>query len=542
MLKKWSWWQKALAAIFVCALVFAWFSVESVGNHLQYLVPAPAPRQGGGEDESASSSPNAEIREMADQLKDHAEEWTGVMSAWTLGGVREEVSLSCDTGLSVQARLNLYGENAEAVRPLLIRSGRMFSPDELSSGARVMILDEQLALALFRVSEPIDREVDLDGNTWRVIGIARHTRHVGDYKEYAAYIPLMGVIGLPMQLDALQVEAVPIPGTGASTSFRTVMGTWRQGGSLFDLGKERMGARLWLRVLLFVAGMTVVLRWIRYLNLRVRRSIRAGQIRLQRKYAVGQLPRFVGQGLLLALGYLLGAGLIVLLMDLIIKPVYTFPEWIPAVLVEWKDIAAAFWGVWQSAASLRELRSPEILRLRYFTLLIQGCSAGLGCLLAIACGRHRSTEEASREGLAALYRQGAAESVVAAPDGFRLEELGYIRCEDGAYHRVVNIRRLLQQLPESNRDGSFVLETIDPLLPKNNGRWRITCKDGQHTVEDAGHAGWELQMPVDLLMQLLHGDQTFTDFMESHAGYDLKLRSPAMDGLFDAHLRLRKRG
>ena len=538
MLKKWSWWQWALAVCFAAALAFAWFSTEAVGNHLQYLVPAPAPQQSTGDsDEGEGAKPNVAIRESLEQLQDLSAEWSGVMSAWTLSGVRQEVSLTPDSGDAQMARLNLLGPMAEAVRPLLIRSGRMFSPEELKDGARVMILDEQLALSLFRVSEPIDRIVQLDGEDWRVVGVARHTKRVGDFKDAAAYIPLMGVIDLPMVLDALQVEAVPIPGTGASTAFRTVMNSWKAGGSLYDLGKERMGSRLWLRVLVFVAGMALVLRWIRYLNLRLRRTIRAGQKRLQTKYAVGQLPRFTGQGLLLALGYLLGAAALVFLMDMIIKPVYTFPEWIPAVLVEWKDIASAFWSVWQDSAVLRELRSPEILRLRYFTLLIQGCSAGLGTLLAVAYARHRSTEEASREGLTALYRQGAAESIVSAPDGFLLEEMGYIRCEDGAWHRVVNIRRLLEQLPESNRDGSFVLETADPLLPQNNGRWRVTCKDGQHTVEDAGRAGWELHMPVDLLMQLLHGEQTFTEFMESHAGYDLKLRSPAMDGLFDAHLR-----
>lgn len=65
-------------------------------------------------------------------------------------------------------------------------------------------------------------------------------------------------------------------------------------------------------------------------------------------------------------------------MNYIIQPVYTFPEWIPTVLVEWKDIAKAFWNVWQDTAVMQELRTREILRLRWLALLVQGCSAGCG--------------------------------------------------------------------------------------------------------------------------------------------------------------------
>ena len=68
------------------------------------------------------------------------------------------------------------------------------------------------------------------------------------------------------------------------------------------------------------------------------------------------------------------------LFVLLVEPVYTFPEWVPAILVEPKDIQAAFWNVWQKPAAAAEWRTPELLRLRFYRELM-GWSAGAAALL-----------------------------------------------------------------------------------------------------------------------------------------------------------------
>ena len=80
------------------------------------------------------------------------------------------------------------------------------------------------------------------------------------------------------------------------------------------------------------------------------------------------------------------AGLFVVL----IQPVFTFPEWVPAVLVEPQDIAAAFWNVWQDTATVMELRTPEVLRSRFFSRLM-GWACGFGAL-ALGCVSLASAE------------------------------------------------------------------------------------------------------------------------------------------------------
>jgi len=102
---------------------------------------------------------------------------------------------------------------------------------------------------------------------------------------------------------------------------------------------------------------------------------------------------------------------------------------------------------------------------------------------------------------------------------------------------VIHAERLLENLPAGKRDGSFVLEVIDPVIEQNNRRWLIVCEDGRKTVRET-RRDWDLQLPVDLLTRVVYGGQPFADFLESSAGFDMKMHSPAMDGLFDGKLSM----
>ena len=85
----------------------------------------------------------------------------------------------------------------------------------------------------------------------------------------------------------------------------------------------------------------------------------------------------------LMIGYAACVAALAGLFVVLIQPVFTFPEWVPAVLVEPKDIAAAFWNVWQDTATVMELRTPELLRARFYSRLM-GWACGFGAL-ALGC-------------------------------------------------------------------------------------------------------------------------------------------------------------
>ena len=380
---------RGFLALFVCAVVLAWtaVSISAVGQDLQYLIPAPKMEPAAQDDqqdnqqdeqdeqEEEPQKPNQAALTLWENLQTKAEKWSGIIKTYTLSGILEKASLISDTEETKQARLTALNENAFALMPKYLHFGRLFYPEELEKGAAAMLLDEKLALALFKISQPIGRTVTIDGVDFTVVGILRHAKSVGDSEDYGAYIPLAYLWDKEIQLQALQVAARPIPGAGARSTFSTDMENWSAGGTMIDLGKEAMGAMLPVRVLLFFIGAALFFRLLALWNGQFKRFFAEYRQKLTRQYAVKLMPSLILGILALTIGYGVLTALISWLITYLVAPVYTFTEWVPAILVEWKDIQTAFWQVWQSAARLQELRSPELMRIRYFAMLTAWFSA-----------------------------------------------------------------------------------------------------------------------------------------------------------------------
>lgn len=85
--------------------------------------------------------------------------------------------------ISSDTRVELVGKYGFQVRPKLLRYGRLPYEEELKSGRKVAVLDEDLALKLFRVADPLGRKVYINGESYEVIGIARHSMRVGNIRR-----------------------------------------------------------------------------------------------------------------------------------------------------------------------------------------------------------------------------------------------------------------------------------------------------------------------------------------------------------------------
>lgn len=247
-MKKVKWWTWLLLIAATAGLACSLLAVDAVGSHLQYIV-----------------EPSGDAAEAAAELTGLAEEWASTQRAWTLGGFIQEAAMKTENQ-SARGRVTLYGQNGLTLQPQTLLYGRLFTEDELQSGAPLALLDEQLAFALFREIDVIDRTFTLGGLTFRVIGVVDHVRQVGDYGDYGAYVPLL----CGLQPDALIVEADPMPGVGANVSFSGMCNLWRSGGTFIDLHKEAVGATLWARVLAFIIGVILLVKGIFWLNDRVR--------------------------------------------------------------------------------------------------------------------------------------------------------------------------------------------------------------------------------------------------------------------------------
>ena len=193
MKKKWMLWLLLIAAMAV--LTYSLHAVDAVGDHLQYIV-----------------EPNGDVAEAAAELTALAGEWETTQRAWTLNGFIQEAAMNAESQ-SARGRVTMIGASGLDMAEWTLLHGRLFTAEELASGASVALLDEQLALALFREVDITDRTFTLGGLTFQVIGVVRHARQVGDATDYGAYIPLLS----GLEPDALVVEADPLPGVGTGS-------------------------------------------------------------------------------------------------------------------------------------------------------------------------------------------------------------------------------------------------------------------------------------------------------------------------------------
>ena len=363
----------ALLVLAAALALYAVFSLAAIPAQYQYLWAAPAPTTpaAGGK---ASNSGLRDARLRMDALNEQLE---GACEKTTLYAVADGVSViaGVDGATAVTARLEALDDGAYALKPILLRSGRLLYPEEFQTGARVALVDEKLAVALYNYAEPLGRTLLLGGQSYRIVGIVNDSRRVGDRREYSLYVPYRAMEHASVEMSALCVQTAPIQGAGGWSAFETATAALSAQGTCISLPKETQHATLPLRMVCCAFGLMALLFAVRLCNAMTRRLYRAWRLRMREQYALRLAPWLTLRALPLLLGYAVCAFAFTRLFLLLIEPVYTFPEWIPKVLVEPNDISAAFWAVWQKQAALIELRSPELIRIRFF-----------GELTAWACG------------------------------------------------------------------------------------------------------------------------------------------------------------
>lgn len=371
-----------LLVIMLCLIGYSVLEISKIGNTLQYLfiakeeepLPSPLPEK----------IPDTNAQTLIKALAEAAEEWQNIISAYTLTGITEKVSFSAGDN-HAQGRMVSVSQGDLEMNHRQVLYGRNFYPEELQKGRAICLIDEQLAIALFRVGDATGRKIQIAGKDYEVMGVLRHSKKVGDYEEQSVYVPLVEAAYDRLPITYYMVSAKPIKGGGAKTAFAASMRLYAPGGTMWDLNRESVGATLSVRVFLFLAGLTLLILAIKRVNKAVLRFVDDFKRRLISRYAVRLLPRLILFIIIFAVLYGIVAGVFAFLVSYILEPVYIYPEWIPSVLVEWKDINTAFWKVWQADAQVMSLRSPEILRLRFFTLILQWMTALCAAVIPVMC-------------------------------------------------------------------------------------------------------------------------------------------------------------
>ncbi|MEG0513011.1 MAG: ABC transporter permease [Clostridia bacterium] len=381
----------ALLAIALVGLVYACVSAGAMDTRFQFAYPAPPPPTAstdgpktadeGAKDADKKQQENTALRDARNAAKDVTKTLEGACENNTLYAVGQPGTASIERGGSVSMRLMGIEQSYYAINAPTLTCGRLIYPDEFSRGERVALVDEQLAVALFQYAEPLGESLLVAGEKYQIVGVVRAHKQVGDEMEYAMYVPYRALEKSSEPMKLLVYEASPVKGAGGWTAFESAVKSLSMGGgTAISLSKERMNATMPARMLGILCGLAVMLYVLSLLGRAFRTFMRRYRERLMVTYAARMLWWTFWRGALLLLGYAACALVLAQLFVWLLEPVYTFPEWVPAVLVEPKDIQNAFWNVWQKPASAVEYRTPELLRLRFFRELC-GWTAGLAALL-----------------------------------------------------------------------------------------------------------------------------------------------------------------
>lgn len=384
-------WIKRGLALGLCLVLMglcAWHIFQT-DDALQYVFLSPTEP----EQDPEKPTPTA-LHQLMKQAQLSAEDWQETYASWALTSRNESVQLAGENGGTATVTLQgLWGSTA-ALPPMLARFGRCFYQEELQDGSKVMLITEELAIALFRTGDPVDRLVQVGEDSYRVIGILRQGRSVGDHDAYTAYVPLLALDAAGYQTQTLTLSARPVEGAGAANRFAKDMETFYPGGEAHLLAKEQARALLPLRVLAVATGFGLVLMLSRRCKSLALDWYRAEKVRLESSYLSALLPRMVLEALAaLAMGAALLLALYAL-VQLALEPVYTFPEWVPAVPVEWSDIVSTFWNNQTAANRIISLRTSQSMTLDFFRQAMMLVCTLCGLMLARLYGQWRGQQKA----------------------------------------------------------------------------------------------------------------------------------------------------
>ena len=376
-------WLMFLGAALLAVSLFLLYRVPSVAQYM-----APAPVEGGAD--NAESALAGVIKSWEAR---RAELGTGARAG--LAATAYESAIESSTGQSDAATLTCVSAGWFDAHPKYLKSGRLFTEAELAAGAKLVVLDEELAFKLFPTTEPTEGKAQIGGAWYEVVGVVRHSRGPGDADQYGAYIPVVTAAKAGMQTSYLEIDCA-LDEPGAARAVLSIGADVLGAGSFYDIDKEAMRASMIVRVLIVVFALYVLAWLLRGWNARTRGLITGWQAEVMHRYFKKMLPSVVLFSLLQLLGYAVLAAAAYGVLTLTIRPMYVFTEWIPEVIVEWSKISARVQALVEAAAAPVKYQTREYAAVRFYGALVRW---GAVCVLAGGIvgrrgeGRRRETRE-----------------------------------------------------------------------------------------------------------------------------------------------------
>ena len=165
------------------------------GGQLEYILPAPAATQEGGELNALYEEAQKQLASIADSV-----------TASAVGARAQGLTLSTETQ-SAQTTVYAVGSGYFDVAHETLLDGRLISEADVKRAEDAIVIDESTALTFFAGDEPVGKTVTLDGLNYEVAGVIRTSRRLGETDEHVAYIPITAASANALAMQTVELTA-----------------------------------------------------------------------------------------------------------------------------------------------------------------------------------------------------------------------------------------------------------------------------------------------------------------------------------------------
>ena len=269
----------------------------TVGGRLEYILPAPAATQEGGELNALYEEAQKQMASIADSI-----------TAGAVGARAQGVNLSAEAQ-SAEATVYAVGSGYFDVTHETLLDGRLISEADVKRAENVVVIDERMALSFFAGNEPVGQTVTLSGLDYEVAGVIKAERRLGETNEHIAYIPITSASANALAMQTVEMIAKTADKTtGSAILMENTLKTWQPGGSFYNYDKLALGAAMPIRWAVLFAGVALLLSLLARLNAAAWGRVCLYADRLKTRYARDMLAGMIASALLMLLGYAALAG------------------------------------------------------------------------------------------------------------------------------------------------------------------------------------------------------------------------------------------
>ena len=227
----------------------------TVGGRLEYILPASAATQEGGELNALYEDAQKQMASIADSI-----------TAGAVGARAQGVNLSAEAQ-SAETTVYAVGSGYFDVTHETLLDGRLISEADVKRAENVVVIDERMALSFFAGNEPVGQTVTLSGLDYEVAGVIKAERRLGETNEHIAYIPITSASANALAMQTVEMIAKTADKTtGSAILMENTLKTWQPGGSFYNYDKLALGAAMPIRWAVLFVGVALLLSLLARLN------------------------------------------------------------------------------------------------------------------------------------------------------------------------------------------------------------------------------------------------------------------------------------